>query len=509
MTTVSASYGQVPHLLSYQGNVSVSGQGSPFTGTGEFRFALIGPNNRTLWSNDRTSENGSEPEEAVELAVQDGFFSVLLGDTSLDHMAPLPPEVFLQTSDVSLRVWFDDGNNGSQQLTPDQRLSSVAYAMVAGEVADGAVDTAQLANGSVNASKLAPNSVGTVHLQNNAVTTSKLADGAVTSSKLANNSVGSAQLQSAITLGQGGVTVDYNGTKLSELRGYGLTSGGFLGLYDKLGDRSVLMTTRSISVKTPGGLHNAARLYNGTGGVLDLGDSAGTTRVRVRGSGTGQSGDITLYDKFGNDTVKLRANNGSSFFSGPEITLRSGDLDPALRLSGSLGGAVQLYELDGTPSISLTGIGGRITTKVLEITGGSDLSESFEINADDLKVQPGMLVCVDPVRTGELVPSRRAYDSTVAGVVSGAGGVNTGMVMGQAGSIADGNYPVALTGRVYCLADASEHSIKPGDLITTSDLPGHGMKVTDRERAQGTIIGKAMSGLDDGQGLVLVLVSLQ
>ena len=35
------------------------------------------------------------------------------------------------------------------------------------------------------------------------------------------------------------------------------------------------------------------------------------------------------------------------------------------------------------------------------------------------------------------------------------------------------------------------------------------MKVTDSSRAQGAILGKAMSRLSDGQGLVLVLVSLQ
>jgi hypothetical protein len=35
------------------------------------------------------------------------------------------------------------------------------------------------------------------------------------------------------------------------------------------------------------------------------------------------------------------------------------------------------------------------------------------------------------------------------------------------------------------------------------------MKVTDRDRAGGAVIGKAMTGLDDGTGLVLVLVSLQ
>ena len=81
--------------------------------------------------------------------------------------------------------------------------------------------------------------------------------------------------------------------------------------------------------------------------------------------------------------------------------------------------------------------------------------------------------------------------------------------MGQKDSKADGSHPVALTGRVYCWADASNGSIQPGDLLTTSDIPGHAMKVTDYARAQGAIIGKAMSSLEEGEGLVLVLVTLQ
>jgi hypothetical protein len=69
---------------------------------------------------------------------------------------------------------------------------------------------------------------------------------------------------------------------------------------------------------------------------------------------------------------------------------------------------------------------------------------------------------------------------------------------------------VALTGRVYCLCDASSGGIEPGDLLTTSDTPGHAMKVTDHARAQGAIIGKAMTRLAQGEtGRVLVLVSLQ
>ena len=72
-----------------------------------------------------------------------------------------------------------------------------------------------------------------------------------------------------------------------------------------------------------------------------------------------------------------------------------------------------------------------------------------------------------------------------------------------------GASPVALTGRVYCWTDASAGSVRPGDLLTTSDIPGHAMKVSDYRRAQGAILGKAMSSLESGKGLVLVLVTLQ
>ena len=68
---------------------------------------------------------------------------------------------------------------------------------------------------------------------------------------------------------------------------------------------------------------------------------------------------------------------------------------------------------------------------------------------------------------------------------------------------------MALSGRVYCLADATDRPIRPGDLLTSSSLPGHAMRADDPHRTYGAVIGKAMSPLDSGTGLVLILVSLQ
>jgi hypothetical protein len=116
---------------------------------------------------------------------------------------------------------------------------------------------------------------------------------------------------------------------------------------------------------------------------------------------------------------------------------------------------------------------------------------------------------IDADNPGMLKVSDKAYDRCVAGIVSGASDVKPGLILHQKNSIADGEHLVALTGRVYCLVDATETPVKPGDLLTTSSTAGYAMKATDNKKATGAIIGKAMTSLESGKGLVLVLVSLQ
>ena len=135
------------------------------------------------------------------------------------------------------------------------------------------------------------------------------------------------------------------------------------------------------------------------------------------------------------------------------------------------------------------------------------MAEPFDISGE--QTRPGTVVVIDPDSPGKLMTSKYAYDRRVAGVISGAGGVRPGLRLGQKGSIADGEHDVALAGRVYCWCDASNGPIEPGDLLTTSDVAGHAMKVTDFHKAPGSVIGKAMTPLSKGRGLVLILVNLQ
>jgi N-acetylneuraminic acid mutarotase len=147
-----ASAQQVPALLSYQGRLLVGA--TVFDGPGDFKFALInGDGSRTFWRNTPDLDGDGQPDHAVSLTLRRGLYSVLLGDTTLPNMAPLPSELFTNNA-VYLRVWFNDGVNGFELLAPDERVASVGYALVAATVPDGAITAAKLAPGAVNTGNL-------------------------------------------------------------------------------------------------------------------------------------------------------------------------------------------------------------------------------------------------------------------------------------------------------------------------------------------------------------------
>ncbi len=191
---VPCSFSQIPQLINYQGRVAVNG--ANFSGSGQFRFALVNAaGNTTYWSNDGTSAGGSQPTGAVPITVASGLYSVLLGDTALANMTAIPPSVF-NNSDVRLRVWFDDGTNGPQALAPDQRIAAVGYAVIAGNVPDGAITGAKIAAGTITGSNIASGTITGANIAGGAIGSNQLAAG----SAAANLAAGS---QSAV--GSGGI----------------------------------------------------------------------------------------------------------------------------------------------------------------------------------------------------------------------------------------------------------------------------------------------------------------
>ncbi|MCC6322649.1 MAG: hypothetical protein IT438_14565 [Phycisphaerales bacterium] len=184
----------------------------------------------------------------------------------------------------------------------------------------------------------------------------------------------------------------------------------------------------------------------------------------------------------------------------------------ATRSAGSAYGDIRLNPTAGDVTVAPQGT---TVVRVLTITGGSDVAEPVAITPTDAiaKAEPGMVMVIDRDHDGRLVPCSAEYDKTVAGVLSGANGLKPGMVLsaeGQPHAVpGEGTMPLAMTGRVWVLCDAGKAPIRRGEALTTSPTPGHAMAATNDARRPGAVIGKAMTELREGKGLVLVLVNLQ
>ena len=117
-------------------------------------------------------------------------------------------------------------------------------------------------------------------------------------------------------------------------------------------------------------------------------------------------------------------------------------------------------------------------------------------------LEPGDVLVVGP--DGRLARSTQAYQSAVVGVYSTQPGyLGGGEHRGQ-----DGYAPRAVAGIVPVRASTEHGPIAPGDLLVSSATPGHAMKA-DPNPPLGTVIGKALQGLDAGTGVIQMLVTLQ
>ena len=245
-------------------------------------------------------------------------------------------------------------------------------------------------------------------------------------------------------------------------------------------------------------------------GTCLLTSDKGIPTVQLQGA----DGSITLTDSKQRPSVTLsgttadvtvgRADNGGRIFvknkSGDAmITLDGITGDVAIGQKGN-GGRAFLHDKTGAATITIDGTRGDI------VLANADCAEEFDVadeGADGLA--PGTVVVLDD--DGAVRACTDEYDSRVAGVISGAGDFRPALVLDRRPGAA-GRRPVALLGKVFCRVDADAGAIRPGDLLTTSATPGHAQRATDRARAFGAVLGKALGGLERGHGLVPVLVTL-
>jgi hypothetical protein len=124
------------------------------------------------------------------------------------------------------------------------------------------------------------------------------------------------------------------------------------------------------------------------------------------------------------------------------------------------------------------------------------------------RLTAGTLVVIDPTATNTVVAVDHAYDTKVVGVVT----ERPGVILGEGG---ENKAKVAQSGRVKVKVDAQYGAIAPGDLLVSSPTQGHAMRSMPMVLGEtqihrpGTLIGKALEGLDAGQGEILVFLTIQ
>jgi hypothetical protein len=133
----------------------------------------------------------------------------------------------------------------------------------------------------------------------------------------------------------------------------------------------------------------------------------------------------------------------------------------------------------------------------------TDIAEYIFMRKED-EIKPGDVVVIDDKIDGQLKLSSKAYDTTVAGIVSSK---DTAALI--AGNSEGGKKLLALAGQVKVKASTINGPIKRGDLLVTSSKPGYAMKADPNKLRPGMILGKALEPLEEGEGKIMVLVAMQ
>ena len=260
---------------------------------------------------------------------------------------------------------------------------------------------------------------------------------------------------------------------------------------------------------------------NGNEGDIIVRDSSGREVFHVDGNGAilrlgtaGNPADLSIRDGSDREVLQFDSVNavmriGASGNEGDLIVRDASgrevfhfDAGNAVLRVGADGneGDVILRDAAGNESIHLDGGSGDI------ILRNADLAEQFDV-AEAVEAAPGTLMAL--AQDGRLMPTAAAYERAVVGVVAGGGRFRPGIVMDHRAPGPGRRLPIAMVGKAACRVDAGHGAVRVGDLLTSSPTPGCAMRAADPALAFGAVIGKALTPLDEGTGLVEMIISLQ
>jgi len=222
----------------------------------------------------------------------------------------------------------------------------------------------------------------------------------------------------------------------------------------------------------------------GHGGLVGVrGQSSGASQEGLRGCG------VLGVSRFGAGGVFASEHSFSLVVDGRGAIE---EFDDTVRLIGNGDALSARGRSEFSGRVLVRGEGGR--------EQWADIVQMFELDGSEF-IQPGDILVASEKGSSVLSRSSSAYSRAVIGVVA------HNPVLVISGTAELKAFPVVLAGRAMCNVDARSGPIRPGDLIVSSDTPGCGMagRIDSFEKI-GTVIGKALDGLEEGSGCLPIYI---